>query len=184
MLDRLCTMRDARDDELLCEPFLKLPSRKQYPEYYVVIRRPISFAEIRLKLKQGEYGTFLELKQDLELMCNNAKRFNMSESDIYLKARDLHGLIKDISATVFEEWQAQATAPASPNDEATPVRSHKITLRRPVEKTQFQESPPSIPTTPTPASAPSVPVTPSPLRVPIMPVSTTCLLYTSPSPRD
>ena len=177
MLDRLCTVRDARDDELLCEPFLKLPSRKQYPEYYVVIRRPISFAEIRLKLKQREYGTFLELKQDLELMCNNAKRFNMSESDIYLKARDLHGLIKDISATVFEEWQAQATAPASPNDEATPVRPHKITLRRPVEKAQLQESPPSIPTTPTPASAPSVPVTPSPLRVPIMPVSTTAASY-------
>ena len=123
------------------------------------------------------YGTFLELKQDLELMCNNAKRFNMSESDIYLKARDLHGLIKDISATVFEEWQAQATAPASPNDEATPVRPHKITLRRPVEKAQLQESPPSIPTTPTPASAPSVPVTPSPLRVPIMPVSTTAASY-------
>ena len=179
MLDRLSAVRDARDDELLCEPFLKLPSRKQYPEYYVVIRRPISFAEIRLKLKQKEYATFQDLKQDLELMCNNAKRFNMSESDIYHKARDLHGLIKDVGATVYEEWQAQAAAPASPNDDATPVRSHKITLRRPVEKTQTQETPPPIPSTPTPAPAPvpSVPVTPSPLRMPIMPVSTTTASY-------
>ena len=108
VLERVTSERDQRDDGLLADPFFKLPSQRQYPEYYVVIRRPISLAEVRQKLKQKEYAFLQDFKQDLELMCTNAKRFNVRDSDIWLKARDLHSLVKDACAEAYDEWLSHA----------------------------------------------------------------------------
>ena len=162
---------------------MRLPSRRQYPDYYVVIRRPMALSEVRTKVKQKEYPTWTDLKQDLELICTNAKRFNMRDSDIWLKARDLHSMIKDLTSSVYNEWLASRTdagvveAPrtATPAEPArdSPVRSHKITLRAPrasaeaaksktvsPEPAKAAASPPAGPATPTPvtpaSSSPSV----------------------------
>lgn len=89
ILDKVMHAKD-QDGDLLATPFLRLPSRKQYPEYYAVIKKPITLTEIRTKLKQGTYQTLQELRQDLDLLCNNAKRFNERESEIWLQARALH----------------------------------------------------------------------------------------------
>jgi len=110
VIDRLLAARDPRDGDALCEPFLRLPSRKQYPEYYVVIRRPISLSEVRTRLKQHEYASLADLRQDLELMCTNAKRFNERDSAIWLRARDLHGLAKEAVADALDEWRAGAVS--------------------------------------------------------------------------
>ena len=131
VLERVTSERDQRDDGLLADPFFKLPSQRQYPEYYVVIRRPISLAEVRQKLKQKEYAFLQDFKQDLELMCTNAKRFNVRDSDIWLKARDLHSLVKDACAEAYDEWLSHADQRL----EKVPMRSHKITLRAPRSST-------------------------------------------------
>ena len=89
ILDKIMHAKD-QDGDLLATPFLKLPSRKQYPEYYAVIKKPITLTDIRTKLKQGTYQTLQELRQDLDLVCNNANRFNERESEIWLQARTLY----------------------------------------------------------------------------------------------
>ncbi|WFD00554.1 hypothetical protein MYAM1_003303 [Malassezia yamatoensis] len=94
ILDKVMHAKD-QDGDLLATPFLRLPSRKQYPEYYAVIKKPITLTEIRTKLKQGTYQTLQELRQDLDLLCNNAKRFNERESEIWLQARALHTVMKE-----------------------------------------------------------------------------------------
>ena len=93
---------DSRDDTLLADPFQRLPSKRTYPEYYVTIRRPISLAEIKARLAKHEYAAWADFRHDLETMCNNAKRFNMTDSDIWLKARDLHAVIKDQCLAVYD----------------------------------------------------------------------------------
>ena len=39
---------------LTAELFMKKPSAKQYPEYYLVIQSPIDFREILQKMKQDQ----------------------------------------------------------------------------------------------------------------------------------
>lgn len=67
----------------LCEPFWKLPSKRHYPDYYKEIKNPVSLLEIKNKLKKGEYGTVSEVAGDLNIMFENAKKYNRPESRLY-----------------------------------------------------------------------------------------------------
>lgn len=67
----------------LCEPFWKLPSRRHYPDYYKEIKNPVSLLQIKNKLKKGEYGTVSEVAGDLNIMFENAKKYNRPESRLY-----------------------------------------------------------------------------------------------------
>lgn len=171
IVDRLVAARDVRDGEPLSEPFMRLPSRKQYPDYYVVIRRPMTLSEVRTKLKQKEYPTWSDLKADLELICTNAKRFNMRDSDIWLKARDLHSMIKDLTTSVYDEWLASRARTAAqdgtpshttPDTQPAPTRSHKITLRAPRTETKAAVASPEP--VAKAAAAPATPAAPAPIR--------------------
>lgn len=71
-------------------PFMKLPSRKDYPDYYEFIKRPISFAEIKTKLTHGEYPTLRAVAEDIKQIFLNAKRYNQQGSGIFDDAKVLH----------------------------------------------------------------------------------------------
>lgn len=58
----------------LGESLWKLPNRRFHPEYYFTVTKPISMAQIRNKLKKGDYTTITELTADLFLMIDNAKK--------------------------------------------------------------------------------------------------------------
>ena len=36
------------DERILSEPFMELPSRKELPDYYEVIRKPVDFKKIQV----------------------------------------------------------------------------------------------------------------------------------------
>ncbi|XP_055373679.1 protein polybromo-1 [Condylostylus longicornis] len=52
----------------------KLPHRRFRPEYYELIKKPISMAQIQNKLKKGEYVNISDMTADLYLMIDNAKK--------------------------------------------------------------------------------------------------------------
>ncbi|CAN0103364.1 unnamed protein product [Lampetra fluviatilis] len=93
LLDSVQNARGAQG-QLLADPFLRLPSRKEYPEYYVLIKQPIALLHIRSKLRAGEYTSADQLESDLTLMFENAKRFNMPTSSIYKRAVKLQHLLQ------------------------------------------------------------------------------------------
>ncbi|KAF7257005.1 hypothetical protein EG68_05957 [Paragonimus skrjabini miyazakii] len=76
---------DARNEvgHLMCTPFLRLPSRKIYPDYYQEISNPISLADIKKKLKNNVYPTLNSLMADLELVFKNAQQYNLEDSVIH-----------------------------------------------------------------------------------------------------
>ncbi|XP_053148176.1 protein polybromo-1 isoform X6 [Hemicordylus capensis] len=78
-------VRSCRNNQgqLISEPFFHLPSKKKYPDYYQQIKMPISLQQIRTKLKNHEYETLDHLECDLNLMFENAKRYNVPNSAIY-----------------------------------------------------------------------------------------------------
>ncbi|KAL3311593.1 hypothetical protein Ciccas_009824 [Cichlidogyrus casuarinus] len=72
-----------KDQRVLSEPFMRLPTRKELPDYYDVIKRPMDFNKIRSKVRDGKYVTMDELEADIMLLCNNAQTYNMDGSLIF-----------------------------------------------------------------------------------------------------
>ncbi|KAI1107285.1 chromatin remodeling complex SWI/SNF, component SWI2 and related ATPase [Jackrogersella minutella] len=81
---------DDDDDEptkrLIIGPFIKLPSKRDYGDYYVLIHNPICMNQIQAKIKREEYNSINDLRRDIVLMCNNCKTYNEDGSLLYSDA--------------------------------------------------------------------------------------------------
>ncbi|XP_035131683.1 protein polybromo-1 isoform X26 [Callithrix jacchus] len=90
------TVRSCRNNQgqLIAEPFFHLPSKKKYPDYYQQIKMPISLQQIRTKLKNQEYETLDHLECDLNLMFENARRYNVPNSAIYKRVLKLQQVMQ------------------------------------------------------------------------------------------
>ncbi|KAI0778968.1 Bromodomain-containing protein [Trametes elegans] len=88
------SLQDAvnKEGQIASFQFMRLPSKRQYPDYYQQIKRPIALEDIRAKLETREYASLEDFKQDIETCFRNAKRYNMKESQIWKDAKFLHKL--------------------------------------------------------------------------------------------
>ncbi|KAI0652506.1 Bromodomain-containing protein [Trametes meyenii] len=88
------SLKDAvnKEGQIASFQFMRLPSKRQYPDYYVQIKRPIALDDIKSKLDSREYTTLEDVRQDFETCFRNAKRYNMKESQIWKDAKFLHKL--------------------------------------------------------------------------------------------
>ena len=57
----------------------------QAPGYSQVIRRPMSFTQMRERLEMYEYASWQPVQEDLETMFNNAMVYNPPTSPYHLK---------------------------------------------------------------------------------------------------
>nr|CDI54051.1 bromodomain-containing protein [Melanopsichium pennsylvanicum 4] len=112
---------DPSDGDPLHEFFLELPNAQEYPDYYDIIKRPMALEQIQTKLDQRTYATLPDVKYDFETICNNAKRYNLRDTPVWLKAKELHSLIKITYVQIVESLPEQSVAlaaPAAPADDA------------------------------------------------------------------
>lgn len=86
VLDKLATLTDENDGHQLIEIFIKVPSRKLYPDYYQLIKKPTLINQIKKLLDQEKYDTFDSFLDELLLMCTNAKTYNEEGSFVYTDA--------------------------------------------------------------------------------------------------
>ncbi|XP_054159382.1 protein polybromo-1-like isoform X2 [Oppia nitens] len=78
----------------LSDPFMRLPSRRFYPDYYQEIKRPMSLAKIRAKIKTGAYNNVTNLVEDLSLTFENAMKYNRPDSKIFKDAMKLKKVLQ------------------------------------------------------------------------------------------
>merc|ERR1712110_1383785 len=71
------------DGRVLSEPFMKLPTRKELPDYYEVIRRPVDISKIQAKIDDGKYDDLDALEKDFMLLCSNTQKYNEDGSLIH-----------------------------------------------------------------------------------------------------
>ena len=45
---------EDQDGRVLSDPFMKLPTRKELPDYYEVIRKPVDITKIMAKIDDGK----------------------------------------------------------------------------------------------------------------------------------
>ncbi|KAJ2819571.1 hypothetical protein GGI24_004744, partial [Coemansia furcata] len=99
-----------KDGEPLCLAFNKLPSKKEYPDYYVEIRRPIALDIMKSKITRGVYKSVSEFVEDIDLMCSNAQTYNIPESYIYEIAGDIRRNVHTLAADMIPSGAAPAAA--------------------------------------------------------------------------
>lgn len=88
------TVKDAvnKDGRPLSALFLTKPLKRQYPDYFELIKQPIALDDIKKKLNSHAYPNLEAVKLDFDLCFTNAKNYNHPESVIWQDAKDLQKL--------------------------------------------------------------------------------------------
>ena len=108
-------------------PFMQLPPRDQFPDYYEKIDNPICLELVKERLEQHYYETNLEhLCYDLMNIFQNAKRYNEPGSDIHTYAMKLEGAIRRKKNDLYSKHgikREEFTIP--PKQQQTPIKRRK-----------------------------------------------------------
>ncbi|XP_076013006.1 polybromo 1, like isoform X2 [Genypterus blacodes] len=125
-------VRGARNSQgqLFSEPFLHLPSRKEYPDYYQQIKNPIALQQIRAKMKNGEYESVEQIDADLTVMFENAKRYNMPNSSIYKRAFRLQQVMQAKKRELLRREDEDGDSILSSDTGSAKKKSHKKNVKK------------------------------------------------------
>merc|ERR1712109_145686 len=74
---------EDQDGRVLSDPFMKLPTRKELPDYYEVIRKPVDITKILTKIEDGKFDDMDALERDFMLLCANTQKYNEDGSLIH-----------------------------------------------------------------------------------------------------
>ncbi|KAJ5512317.1 HAS subgroup [Penicillium fimorum] len=73
----------------IIEPFMKPPPRSYYPDYYMIIQNPIAMEQIQKKVKRADYQSLKQFRDDIHLLCQNARTYNEDGSVLFQDANDI-----------------------------------------------------------------------------------------------
>jgi len=85
--------RSSKNGRRRAELFMELPDTEVYPDYYTVIREPISISEIRSNLEM--YETVEDFRSDVLRMCDNAMMYNAEGSEVYRDAKYFAEIVEE-----------------------------------------------------------------------------------------
>ncbi|XP_077101693.1 SWI/SNF-related matrix-associated actin-dependent regulator of chromatin subfamily A member 4 isoform X4 [Siphateles boraxobius] len=90
----------------LSEVFIQLPSRKELPEYYELIRKPVDFRKIKERIRSHRYRSLNDLERDVMLLCQNAQTFNLEGSLIYEDSIVLQSVFTSLCQKIEREEES------------------------------------------------------------------------------
>ncbi|KAI8327234.1 hypothetical protein BD560DRAFT_418381 [Blakeslea trispora] len=99
-------------NRLYSEQFEDLPDRQEYPEYYKVIKAPVSLTQIAEKMQTRQYPHLHAWMNDMKLVFENALSFNEPGSRIYRDAKLLLRLLHRLKERIL----ARLAVPVSQED--------------------------------------------------------------------
>ncbi|XP_053990309.1 ATP-dependent helicase brm isoform X2 [Hylaeus volcanicus] len=94
---------DSSDGRLLSEPFMKLPSRRELPDYYEIIKKPLTINKLLQKIEEGKYADFDDLEKDFMQLCKNAQIYNEEASLIHEDSIVLQSVFTNARQRIEEE---------------------------------------------------------------------------------
>ncbi len=72
------------DGRVLSDPFIQLPTRRDLPDYYEIIKKPIDLKRIQARIKDNKYASLDMLAADMDLMAKNTQEYNVEGSLVRL----------------------------------------------------------------------------------------------------
>ncbi|KAA8893961.1 hypothetical protein FN846DRAFT_976556 [Sphaerosporella brunnea] len=131
ILKALRKLKDSRGSARMTA-FEKLPEKKEFPEYFTEIKRPIAMDIVRKNIKRRVYKSLDQFVEDMDLMFENAKSFNEDESRLYgdamLLQEELH------KAEEIERSKSDEELVGCGEDGSTYTKNTRI----PVEKIEYK----------------------------------------------
>ncbi|PAA51159.1 hypothetical protein BOX15_Mlig031323g1, partial [Macrostomum lignano] len=117
----LDSLRQAKtaDGVLICEPFIRLPSRRSQPELFESVANPIDLTRIQAKVKSDEYANFEAFAADLDLLVSNARSVYKPGSQELQSANDVAELVVRLRADAAAASGAAASTTSSISPTAT-----------------------------------------------------------------
>jgi ATP-dependent helicase STH1/SNF2 len=94
---------DGRDRS---ELFMELPDRREYRDYYAIIKRPISLEMIRKRIDGNFYNSLQLFKEDFRTIWQNARTYNEEGSVVVEDANALE-VIYLLTILIVERIQSQ-----------------------------------------------------------------------------
>lgn len=91
------------DGRVLSEPFMKLPSKRELPDYYEIIKKPLDIKKILQRIEDAKYVDFPDLERDFVQLCQNAQIYNEEASLIYEDSVALQNIFTNYKQKILEE---------------------------------------------------------------------------------
>lgn len=81
---------ESHDPEIpnrgIIDPFIELPDKYDYPDYYQIIKNPICMNQIKRKINRKDYQSLKHFRQDIGVLCSNCRTYNEDTSLLYKDA--------------------------------------------------------------------------------------------------
>ncbi|KAA8592492.1 hypothetical protein FQN60_017947 [Etheostoma spectabile] len=116
IIDTVINYRDGSGRQL-SEVFVQLPSRKELPEYYELIRKPVDFKKIKDRVRNHKYRSVGDLERDVMLLCHNAQTFNLEGSQIYEDSIVLQSVFKSARQKIAKDEESEDESDEEEEDE-------------------------------------------------------------------
>ncbi|XP_034727313.1 probable global transcription activator SNF2L2 isoform X1 [Etheostoma cragini] len=116
IIDTVINYRDGSGRQL-SEVFVQLPSRKELPEYYELIRKPVDFKKIKDRVRNHKYRSVGDLERDVMLLCHNAQTFNLEGSQIYEDSIVLQSVFKSARQKIAKDEESEDESDEEEDDE-------------------------------------------------------------------
>lgn len=125
--------KDSSTGRQLSEVFIQLPSRKELPEYYELIRKPVDFRKIKERIRNHKYRSLNDLERDVMLLCQNAQTYNLEGSLIYEDSIVLQSVFTSVRQKIEKEEDSEDDSEEGEEDEEegseSESRSVKVKIR-------------------------------------------------------
>merc|ERR1719341_3212290 len=105
------------DGRVLSDPFMKLPSRRELPDYYEVIKRPMDINKIIIKINDGRFEDVNEMEHDFMLLCRNAQEYNEEASVIYEDSIVMQSVFLNARERTEQDTETNEAGSASEEEE-------------------------------------------------------------------
>ncbi|XP_028830250.1 transcription activator BRG1 isoform X2 [Denticeps clupeoides] len=130
IMDAVIKYKDSTTGRQLSEVFIQLPSRKELPEYYELIRKPVDFRKIKEKIRSHRYRSLNDLERDVLLLCQNAQTFNLEGSLIYEDSIVLQSVFTSLRQKIEKEEESEGEESEEEEaDEGSESESHSVKVK-------------------------------------------------------
>ncbi|KAM3874157.1 putative global transcription activator SNF2L2 [Diretmus argenteus] len=115
LVDMVINYKDGLGRQI-SKGFVQLPSKKEVPEYYELIRKPVDFRRIRERVRNHKYRSVGDLEKDIILLCHNAQTFNLEGSQIYEDSIVIKSVFESARQRIVTDEEQKETVTASHSD--------------------------------------------------------------------